>query len=199
MNRGGVDASDAVRAGLCQRLNSDHRSYKVLMNVSGDVGEFAITPGDLRLAARELAEKLPCGQPDYLVGFAPGGIPITVALAYELEARALIAYKTRLSVPGELTWSEPHAFNATFYFYDAVPGTSMVLVDDEVDSGNTVCNAVRALRSRDVNVIGVASAIEVVHDGHSAGRQQLQDLGLTLTSLRKLDVADPANYLQAGS
>lgn len=184
---------EVVRVGVCPRRNSDQRPYKVVMSVAGDSREFAIVPRELRAAAKLLVDAFQLAQaPDYVVGFAPGGIALAVAVANELDTPAVIAYKTRLELPNEAIWTEPHCFSNTFYFYGAVAGDAVLLVDDEVDSGNTVANAVQALRASGMRVVDAGSAVEVLHAGASVGRERLRGLGLTLKSLRRVEVGDPA-------
>ena len=181
--------NDVLRVGLAGRRNLDQRSYKVLMNASGDSREFAIVPKDLQTIAKRLAACLQIStQPDYIVGFAPGGIPIAVALAYELNIPLVIAYKCRLDLPDEITWSEPHCLLNTFYFYGAYSGMSVILVDDEVDSGHTLYNAIRELRAHGVQILDVACVVEVLHGSYSMGRTKLLGLHLHLKSLLRLEV-----------
>lgn len=180
---------DILHVGLAGRRNVDQRSYKVLMNASGDSREFAIVPKDLRTIAKQLAACLQTStQPDYIVGFAPGGIPIAVALSYELNIPLVIAYKCRLDLPDEITWSEPHCLFNTFYLYGVCSGMSVVLVDDEVDSGHTLCNAIRELQVHGVQILDVACVVEVLHDGYSMGKARLLDLYLHLKSFLRLEV-----------
>ncbi len=184
-----------VRASVSPRRNSDTRPYKILMNVSGDTPEFAIVPEELRAVAKALAASLDLSDPpDYLIGFAPGGIPLAVAIAYELDLPAVMAYKTRLGLPGGLIWHEPHAANSAFYFYGAEPGQAVLLIDDEVDSGNTVLGAVDALRRAGVRIVDVGSAVEALHHGHSIGRERLAERGLTLKSVLPVEVEDESAH-----
>jgi len=180
---------NVLRVGMASRRNLDKRSYKVLMNASGDSREFAIVPKNLQVIAKRLAARLQIStRPDYIVGFAPGGIPIAVALAYELNIPLVIAYKCRLDLPDEITWSEPHCLFNTFYFYGTYSGMSVILGDDEVDNGHTFCSAIRELRAHGVQVLDVACVVEVLHDGYSMGRTKLLDLNLHLKSLLRLEV-----------
>lgn len=174
-----------VQTGVCERRNADSRPYKVLMNVAGDSVDFAITPHQLKASAKQISGLLTSAEAsaDYVIGFAPGGIAIAVAVALELDLPAVIAYKTRLALPHELTWIEPHCFTNTFYLYGITSGMSVLLIDDEVDSGNTLVNAANALTEVGAHVFGVASAVEVTHNGVSIGRQRLQKLGLELRAL----------------
>ncbi len=184
-----MDNNNVLRVKLVGRLNVDKRSYKVLMNASGDSRELAIAPKDLQIIAKQLSDQLQTSpRPEYIIGFAPGGIPIAVALAYELNIPLVIAYKCRLDLPEEITWSEPHCLFSTFYFYGAYSGMTAILVDDEIDSGNTLCNAVQKLREQGVRILDVGCVVEVMHNGCSAGREKLIDLDLHLKSLFQLDV-----------
>lgn len=184
-----MNHDDVIHVGLAGRRNVDQRSYKVLMNASGDSRQFAIVPKDLQVIAKRLAACLQIStQPDYIIGFAPGGIPIAVALAYELNIPLVIAYKCRLNLPDEITWSEPHCLFNTFYFYGAYSGMSVILIDDEVDNGHTLCNAIRELRAHEVQILDVACVVEILHKGHSIGRTKLLDLHLHLKSLLRWDV-----------
>jgi len=180
--------NNVLRVGVAGRRNQDQRSYKVLMNASGDTREFAIVPKDLKIIAKQLAARLTISTaPDYIIGFAPGGIPIAVALAYEMNVPLIVAYKCRLDCPDEITWSEPHCLFDTFYFYGVYPGMSVILVDDEIDSGNTIFNASRELMAHEVTILDIACVVEVLHGNNSTGRTKLQDLHLNLKSLLRLD------------
>ncbi|MDF0668786.1 MAG: phosphoribosyltransferase family protein [Nitrospira sp.] len=184
-----MKASTDLVVNVIRRMNTDTRDYKVLMNASGDTVQHAIIPSTIHQIAARMAMALETtSQPDYIVGFAPGGIPIAMALSFAVNVPAVIAYKCRLDLPGELVWSEPHCQNSTFYFYGAHPGMSVILVDDEVDSGATLAGAIEALRGRGVEILAVASVVEVLHTSQSRGRQRLATLGLDLKSLQRFDV-----------
>jgi len=178
-----------LRVELVGRRNVDKRSYKVIMNASGDSRKLAIVPKDLQVIAKQLTTHLKTSiRPDYIIGFAPGGIPIAIALSYELNIPLVIAYKCRLDLPDEITWSEPHCLFNTFYFYGAYPSMSVILVDDEVDSGNTLCNAIEKFLAHRVKILDVACVVEVLHNKHSAGRNKLLKFNLHLKSLFQLDI-----------
>ena len=121
------------------------------------------------------------------------GMLVAMALAYELNIPLIIAYKCRLDCPDEITWSEPHCLFNTFYFYGAYSGMSVILVDDEVDSGHTLYNAIRELRAHGVQILDVACVLEVLYGSYSMGRTKLLDLHLHLKSLLRLDVDTISN------
>src|SRR5260370_34955020 len=148
-----------VRATVCERRNEDARAYKILMNVAGDSREFAIVPRENRKVGRQLATCLATVEElDYVVGFAPGGIPSAMALALEVDLPMIVAYKCRLGLPGEIVWEEPHCVNSTFSLYGLRGGMRVGPFGDGVHTGATICNAVRARRASGLDVGSGASA-----------------------------------------
>jgi adenine/guanine phosphoribosyltransferase-like PRPP-binding protein len=187
-----TEATDVngVLVGLAPRLNTDTRSYKILMDVAGDSLSFAIEPARLRAVAGSLCGALELTErPDCVIGLAPGGIALAVAVAFELDVRAVIAYKTKLGLDDELRFSEPHSTNSQFYLYGVGQSSSVVVVDDEVDSGNTLLDCVASLRGAGARVLAVATAVEALHGGHSAGREQLEAAGVDLVTIARVEVA----------
>lgn len=188
MIREAVDIN-GVRLGVASRKNTDTRDYKILMDVAGDSLDYAIEPARLRAAARTLVEGLGLtDKPDCVVGLAPGGIAIAIAVALELDVKAVIAYKTKLGLDHEVRFSEPHATNSIFYLYGVSTGTSVVLVDDEIDSGNTLLDCVTSLRGAGAVVIAAGTAVEGLHGGRSQGREKLESVGVDLTSLARVEL-----------
>lgn len=190
MIRDAVDVN-GVRLGVASRLNTDTRAYKILMDVAGDSMDYAIEPARLRTAARSLVAGFdPAQRPDCVVGLAPGGIAMTVAVAFELDVKAVIAYKTMLGLDKEVRFSEPHATNSVFYLYGVGAGTSVAVVDDEIDSGNTLLNCVTSLRAVGARVVVAATAVEALHGGRSQGREKLEAVGVGLTSIARVELDD---------
>jgi adenine/guanine phosphoribosyltransferase-like PRPP-binding protein len=182
---------NGVRFGLAPRLNTDTRSYKILMDVAGDSMSYAIEPARLRRAASSLCAAFNLDEkPDCVLGLAPGGIALAIAVAFELDIKAVIAYKTKLGLDHEVRFTEPHAQNSQFYLYGVQQGTSVVVVDDEIDSGNTLLDCIGALRRAGARVLTVATAVEGLHHGKSEGRQQLESAGATLVTIARIEVGD---------
>lgn len=196
-----VMSSDIVpiRVALAERHTNDSRSYKILMSIVSDTAEFAIRPSELRAVAKALiAELEEVSGLDWVIGFSQGGIPLAVAVAYELDVPLLIAYQSRMPLPNAITFREPHAFDDQFYLYGLTQGT-VLLVDDEVDSGNTLANAVAALRNHGIRVAGVAAGVEAVHSGQSRGRRRLHELGLNLKAACTFEIDSPEDEFLRGS
>jgi adenine/guanine phosphoribosyltransferase-like PRPP-binding protein len=188
----------SLRVGLAERQTTDTRSYKILMSIVGEAAEFAIRPSELRAVAKTLVAQLEItSSPDWIIGFAPGGSPLAVAVAYELDIPLLIAYRMRMPLPSVITFTEPHALNHTCYLYGLTEGT-VLLVDDEADSGNTLANAVIALRDHGIRVADVAVGVEALHSGESRSRQRLREVGLNLKAVRTFEVDSPPEEFLRG-
>lgn len=180
---------NGVRFGVVPRLNTDTRSYKILMDVAGDSMSYAIEPARLRRVASSLCAAVLLKEiPDCVVGLAPGGIALALAVAFELNIKAVIAYKTKLGLDHEVHFSEPHSTNSEFYLYGIGAGTSVMLVDDEIDSGNTLVDCVSSLRRAGAHVLAVATAIEALHDGRSEGREKMESAGVALTTVARVEI-----------
>lgn len=189
---------NGVRLGLASRLNTDTRAYKILMDIAGDSMEYAIEPARLRAAARSLVAGLELtDKPDCVIGLAPGGIAIATAVAFELEVKAVIAYKTKLGLDKEVRFSEPHATNSVFYLYGVGANTSVVLVDDEIDSGNTLLDCAVSLQAAGARVVAAGTAVEGLHGGRSQGREKLESVGVRLASIAHVELdGDPVRSLK---
>jgi adenine/guanine phosphoribosyltransferase-like PRPP-binding protein len=182
---------NGVRFGVAPRLNTDTRPYKILMDVAGDSMSYAIEPARLRRVAASLCAAFNLDEaPDCVVGLAPGGIALSVAVAFELDVKAVIAYKTKLGLGDEVHFSEPHCENSEFYLYGVGENTSVVVVDDEIDSGNTLLDCVTSLTKAGARVLVVATAVEGLHRGHSDGREKLESVGVRLVTAVRVDVDD---------
>lgn len=66
--------------------------------------------------------------------------------------------------------------------------TSVVLIDDEVDSGRTLVNATKSLSAASITVYDIGCVVEVLHDGVLHGRRLLQEEGFILKSIMVVDI-----------
>lgn len=188
MNVQWTSQDGSARVGMCQRRTSDRRNYKLIMNAVGNCPDFAIAPKDLKQMAIRLVESLQLDRrPDYILGLSAAGIPIAIAVSFEAAIPAIIAYKFRLDLPNEIAWKEPHCIDDTFYLYGLNAGVSVVILDDEVDSGHTLSNAVIALRAKGVNVYDIGCVVELLRNDVGEGRERLRALGLVLKSVLRIE------------
>ncbi|WP_418153958.1 phosphoribosyltransferase [Actinoalloteichus caeruleus] len=121
--------------------------------------------------------------PEVLLGLDAGGIlpTISVALASDLPYR--LAWKLDLDLPDKQRFTEPHARRTEVFTYGALAGTRVLIVDDEVTTGNTLANLITVLRDSAVEVIGVACLVE---DITGNARPLLESLGVPLCTLTRL-------------
>jgi adenine phosphoribosyltransferase len=152
----------------------------------------AVDPADLESAAARLAGLVNASDFDRILGLPEGGIAVAYAVARHL-GRPLVSSSRNLHE--DLKWihfDEPHCaeFQRTHYVYALEPGQRVLIVEDELNSGDTVVNAVRALRSAGMVVKDVvalyASEEQHLWDRIAAEGLRLQVNRLIPTPLAKL-------------
>lgn len=121
--------------------------------------------------------------PEVLLGLDAGGILPTVAVALASGLPYRLAWKLNLDLPDKRNFSEPHARRTEVFTYGDLAGTCVLLVDDEVTTGQTMANLVSVLRTAHVEVAGVACLVE---DTAGNGRSLLASLRVPLCALTVL-------------
>lgn len=121
--------------------------------------------------------------PDVLLGLDAGGILPTVAVALASDLPYRLAWKLDLDLPHKRRFTEPHARRAEVFTYGNLAGARVLIVDDEITTGNTLANLVTVLRDSTVEVIGVACLIE---DTTGDARVLLESLRTPLCTLTRL-------------
>ncbi|MFF4989309.1 phosphoribosyltransferase domain-containing protein [Streptosporangium saharense] len=135
-----------------------------------------------------LQERVPSGleSVDFLLGLDAGGILPTVSLSSVARLPYKIAWKLHLPLEGAIRFSEPHAMRTDVFAYGIAPGQRIVLVDDEITTGQTLADLTRRLR--EVGAIPLA-AVCLVEDITRGAHDLLTDLGLPLVSLTTIEGA----------
>lgn len=121
--------------------------------------------------------------PDVLLGLDAGGILPTVAVALASDLPYRLAWKLDLDLPHKRRFTEPHARRTEVFTYGELTGTRVLIVDDEITTGNTLASLVTVLRDSAVEVTGVACLIE---DTTGKARPLLESLGVPLCTLTQL-------------
>jgi adenine phosphoribosyltransferase len=121
--------------------------------------------------------------PDVLLGLDAGGILPTIALALASDLPYRLAWKLDLDLPHKLRFTEPHARRTEVFAYGDLTGARVLIVDDEITTGNTLTNLVTVLRDAAVDVTGIACLIE---DTAGNARPLLDSLGVPLCTLTRL-------------
>ena len=162
-----------------ERDNQDKRKLKIIHPFDGRG-----YPLDLDLLNKEsirLSEKFKEIEFDYVVGFAEAGVISALGIANAIKKPFIGSYRVKLKEEGEISFIEPHSTRANHYIYGLKKGDRIIIVEDEITTGDTILNAVNALIKKEIIVRGVATFIV---DGTKRGY---------LKELRKLNI--PFFYL----
>ncbi|MDX3025955.1 phosphoribosyltransferase domain-containing protein [Streptomyces acidiscabies] len=139
-----------------------------------------------QLLWKHVEEHLPSADhtADFLLGLDAGGIVPTLALAHASRMPYKIAWKLHLPLDGAVRFQEPHAMRTDVFAYNIAPGQRIVLVDDEITTGQTLAGLVRGLREAGAEPLAVACLVE---DTTRGARALLDSLGLPLISLTTIE------------
>jgi adenine phosphoribosyltransferase len=121
--------------------------------------------------------------PDVLLGLDAGGILPTVGVALASDLPYRLAWKLDLDLPHKRRFTEPHAGRADVFAYGDLAAARVLIIDDEVTTGQTLANLVAMLRDSAVRVTGIACLIE---DTAGEARPLLESLGVPLCTLTQL-------------
>lgn len=121
--------------------------------------------------------------PDVLLGLDAGGILPTVSVALASDLPYRLAWKLDLDLPHKRHFAEPHARRTEVFTYGDLAGTRVLIVDDEITTGNTLTNLITVLHDSAVEVTGIACLVE---DTTGNARPVLKSLGVPLCTLTQL-------------
>jgi adenine phosphoribosyltransferase len=139
-------------------------------------------PAELVSAVRELAAGLDVNAIDYVLGFPEGGITPAFAFAHLVDRPLILSTRFVLEGPGVISFEEPHSgLGKTHYIRGLREGDRVVVIEDEVTTGRTLINAVRALRGAGVQ-IDAAGALLAVDDPAMWQSMKNEDISLVVTS-----------------
>jgi adenine/guanine phosphoribosyltransferase-like PRPP-binding protein len=159
--------------------------HQLVQPLDGRYG--AMDPAASALMARHVLAGIDTTGIDVVLGIPEGGTIPAYAVAAAAGLPLALATRTVVDRPNRIVFEEPHVPDQpAFSFYDLRPGTRACLVEDEVTSGRTIVNAVRALRSAGIDVRAVATFILV---DHPETRQRLADAGIDLHAGVRIDAS----------
>jgi len=138
----------------------------------------AMNPKELLSLVRGLATGIDLDGVDYIVGFPEGGVLPAFAFAQIVDRPLLLSTRLHLMLSPVISFEEPHTrLGTTHYLYGLREAHRVVIIEDEITTGRTVINAVRALRAAGVHVsdVGVLLAMDT-----PALWQGMADAGISL-------------------
>jgi len=131
---------------------------------------------------RYLSKKIDWKNVDYIVGFDSRGIIPSLFFSYVSKKPLLITYKLKLDLPNRIKFFEPHAVGKDIYIYGPKRGDKVILVDDEIYSGDSMVEAIKELQKRGIIIKDIVCLIEAVKLG---ARNKIRKFGFNLKSYLK--------------
>jgi adenine/guanine phosphoribosyltransferase-like PRPP-binding protein len=118
-----------------------------------------MNPDDLRPAIEWLAREIDLEGAEYALGIPEGGYIPAYAFAVETGLRVVLASIFQPNVPGLVSFTEEHDEPpiSEKHFDGLSAGDHVIVVEDEVTSGRTIINCVRALRAAQIRCDQVAT------------------------------------------
>lgn len=119
----------------------------------------AMIPSELRSAIARLILRLNLEGVDYIIGIPEGGLIPAYEFASATKIKLILASHSQPDGLDSIRFIEPHSTsdNRIKFIYGLSPGDKVVVVEDEVTTGATLLNCVRALREAGVLCEDVAS------------------------------------------
>jgi len=140
-----------------ERTNSDKRKEKIIHPFDGRASPLDI--GELESTIAGLVRMVDLTDFDYVLGFSEAGIIPAYAFARLSKKPLVCSYRTRTNLPNEIRFLEPHLRLPEHFIYALRKGDSVVIIDDEITSANTIVSAVMSLEETGVSVRAVGSII----------------------------------------
>ena len=118
-----------------------------------------MSPNDLRQAVARLARGVDLEGAKFALGIPEGGYLPAYAFAAETGLRLVLASIWQQNAPGVVSFVEEHdnPSQRGKHFLGLSAGDHVIVVEDEVSSGQTIINCVRALRAAAIRCDQVAT------------------------------------------
>jgi adenine phosphoribosyltransferase len=146
-------------------------------------------PDDLRLAIARLVRGLDLEGIKFALGIPEGGYIPAYAFAVATGLRVVLASTWQPDVPGVVSFTEDHNPSSARgkHFHGLSPGDHVIVVEDEISSGRTVINCVRALRAAGIRCDQVAT-IYAADNPAMRARVAAEGIRLHVASLCQADI-----------
>ncbi len=140
-----------------EKHGGEHR-YMILHTFSGITQPYY--PKDFHEALKEVAHKIRAQPGDVVLGLnGPGTVPATL-LALQLGLPVCYATKASLARSPKLKFREPGSPRSDTFVYYLRSKMSVILVDDDITTGNALRSCIETLRSASVEIRAVVVTVE---------------------------------------
>ncbi len=181
------DETDGLLELTLAKREGDERSYYLRNNLDGrfEIGQ----PSKAIKIVQKLNEKLAPSVPnESVIGFAEGSTLLAWLLAFSRNSNFVTSTKSQKSDYLEpIVFEEEHrAVGSRHYLYPIKPGAQVIMVEDEISTGNTMLNAYKKLYDYGVDVIGIAAIVEIVN---FAGKEMIKrETGINVVSVTEIEL-----------
>lgn len=119
----------------------------------------AMDPLQLSSAIARLIPRVNLEGVNYIIGIPEGGYLPAYAFAAAANTKLILASDFQPEASAAIHFIEPHihTHNRNKYIFGLKPGDKVVVVEDELTTGATMCNCVRALRNANVHCDDIVS------------------------------------------
>jgi ADP-ribosyl-[dinitrogen reductase] hydrolase len=133
-----------------------------------------------------LVEKCDYKKADIIIGVDSSGYIPAYAASVITDIPLINTKKAELDFDNKIKFLEPGTPNPEIYVYGMPSNSNVIIIDDEIMTGNTVVNLSKSLRSHGHKII---SAIVPVESKKYNARQRLDEMGIKLISHTKHDLS----------
>ena len=171
-----VSAANQARPQLAHRLDGRYEP---------------MSPAELTGLVKALVASIDVSATDAVLGLPEGGVVPAFVFAQLTDRPLILSTRLKLGLPAGVSFEEPHSgLGTTHQIYGLREGDRVVLIEDEVTSGRTVINVVRALRQAGIHIDEVGSLL-VVDDPVVWRAMSAEGIRLSAVVRLSADVAAP--------
>ncbi|MDQ7089422.1 MAG: phosphoribosyltransferase domain-containing protein [Methylococcales bacterium] len=144
---------------LTERCNNDKKKWKIVHPWDGRF--IPLSSEELFKEAKKLVKLLDTSNADYIVGFAEGGLIPAFAVSMVCDLPLIGSYRVRCKREHEMTFTEPHSERPNHFIYGLKPNDRIIIIEDEITTGNTLINAMECFQQHGVDVVDIGTFILV--------------------------------------
>lgn len=119
----------------------------------------AMSPSQMRHSISALIPRVNLEGVDYIIGIPEGGVIPAYEFASSCNLKLILASHSQPAEVEAIKFYEPHSLpgRSAKYIYGLPQGSRVIIVEDEVTTGQTIRNCVKALRDAGIHCDDVVS------------------------------------------